>query len=104
MTGARLLPFRGVYNGGAGHQATDTSRAAAEKVSLTLALKQSNVMTCLKRLRAATCDEIAYELEWPVTSVRPRCTELQKLGHIRDSGTRRPTPGGGRAIVWEVAS
>lgn len=35
-----------------------------------------------------------------LTSVRPRCSELARLGLICDSGLREKGEGGCRAIVW----
>lgn len=35
-----------------------------------------------------------------LTSIRPRCSELARLGLIRDSGRRERGEGGKPAIVW----
>jgi hypothetical protein len=35
-----------------------------------------------------------------LTSVRPRCSELARLGLIRDSGEHRAGEGGCKAIAW----
>lgn len=39
-----------------------------------------------------------------LTSVRPRCSELVRLGLIRDSGRREKGEGGKPAIVWRACS
>lgn len=39
-----------------------------------------------------------------LTSVRPRCSELARMGLIKDSGLRLPGEGGGNAIVWTATS
>lgn len=102
MEAPRQLPFGPVYRGLAGSQPTDTSRAAAAKVTLTIALRQSIVLAALKRIGPSTGDELMAHLKTTnPNAVRPRLTELRKLGMIRDTGARRPTPSGGTAIVWE---
>jgi predicted transcriptional regulator len=40
-------------------------------------------------LRPATCSELAERMGWPVTSVRPRVTELRKMGLVDATGARR---------------
>lgn len=100
----QILPFGPVYRDSAGFKVTDTSRAAASKVTLTVALRQSLVLNALIKLGNATGDEIMAALGTTNPNhVRPRLSELRKLGRIRDTGTRRPTPSGGTAIVWEPA-
>lgn len=48
----------------------------------------------------ATADELAIALRRSPFTTRPRCTELQKMGLIRDSGARRKNFSGRNAIVW----
>jgi len=48
----------------------------------------------------ATADEIAAALKHSPFTIRPRVTELQKMGQIRDSGQRRANVSGRNAIVW----
>lgn len=61
---------------------------------------------CLAEVAAAprglTGNELAERLGWDICSVRPRLTELDRLGKIRNSGERRKTPSGCSAIVWVV--
>lgn len=96
--------FGPVYPGGAGYRrGSDTSEEAAARVTPTLAARQAIVLRELKRLGAATGDEIMAALGTQnPNKVRPRLTELQELGLIEDTGTRRPTPSGGTAIVWRA--
>ena len=49
-----------------------------------------------------TADEAAAKLGLTPFTARPRCTELNKLGKIMDSGLRRENESGRRAIVWVV--
>lgn len=39
-----------------------------------------------------------------LTSIRPRCSELARLGLIRDSGQREKGEGGCKAIVWTACT
>lgn len=39
-----------------------------------------------------------------LTSIRPRCSELVRLGLIRDSGMRQKGEGGKLAIMWRLAT
>jgi len=49
----------------------------------------------------ATADEIAYELKYSILTVRPRVSELRKMGLITDTEKRRPNTSGRNAIVWK---
>jgi DNA-binding transcriptional ArsR family regulator len=48
----------------------------------------------------ATADEIAEAIGRSYFTVRPRCTELNRAGIIKDSLSRRPNRSGKNAIVW----
>jgi len=48
----------------------------------------------------ATADEIAYELKHTPFTVRPRCTELHRMGLAMDSGRRGVNTSGKHAIIW----
>lgn len=39
-----------------------------------------------------------------LTSVRPRCSELLRMGLITDSGSREKAEGGCKAIVWRLTT
>lgn len=49
-------------------------------------------------------DLLAEGVQTVLTSVRPRCSELVRLGLIKDSGRRQKGEGGCNAIVWEACS
>lgn len=53
--------------------------------------------TILARLRAEGVRTV-------LTSVRPRCSELVRMGLIRDSGRREKGEGGCNAIVWRLST
>lgn len=49
-----------------------------------------------------TADEVASTLGESILSIRPRCSELARLGKIQDSGERRLNTSFKRAIVWRA--
>jgi predicted ArsR family transcriptional regulator len=44
--------------------------------------------------------QLASRMSKPVTSIRPRLTELAMDGAIQDTGNRHKLPGGTSEIVW----
>jgi DNA-binding transcriptional ArsR family regulator len=79
-------------------QPVDTSAAAASA-----AAPESEALraACLSTLRGSelTADEIAERLGRSVLSVRPRVTELKRLGCVEDTGLRRKNVSGKSAAV-----
>jgi hypothetical protein len=49
-----------------------------------------------------TADEVAAALGESVLSIRPRMSELRRLGEIADTGDRRRNASGHTAAVWLV--
>lgn len=88
------------YPSAPGAQNRDTSRDAAEKVAPEAAQLRARVLAVLERSNGLTADETAGRLGLSILSIRPRCTELSRLGKIRDSGHRRANASGRSAIVW----
>lgn len=84
---------------GVGYRNTDTSKDAAEKV---MSHMRRAVLDRLLAIGPSTGDELAQSLGVPVTSVRPRITDLARLGYVEDSGERRQNAAGRSAIVWAV--
>ena len=83
-----------------GARARDTSRAAAEEVAPAAPLLRQRALAVLEASRGLTADQVAAKLGESILSIRPRMTELSRLGSIRDSGERRANKSGKRAIVW----
>jgi len=50
--------------------------------------------------RGLTSFELAHVTGEPFESIQPRTTGLRDAGKIKDSGDRRPSPRGRKAIVW----
>lgn len=83
-----------------GAQDRDTSREAAEAMAPTAPQLRARALAVLERSNGLTADEVAGRLGLSILSIRPRVTELSRLGKVRDSGIRRHNASGKRAIVW----
>lgn len=80
----------------------ETRREANEKVDRKRG--QKLVLQVLESSpNGMTPNEIAQALQWDVTRVRPRVSELKKEGAIQETGDRRRTPMGGTAAVFEIS-
>lgn len=80
---------------------SDTSRAAAEAIKLSVTLIQAAVLTTIEKA-PATDDELCRRLDMQGNTLRPRRVELVKKGLIKDSGEKRKTSSGRKAVVWEA--
>lgn len=83
-----------------GAQDRDTSRDAATSAAETAPLLRAKALAVLERSNGLTADEVAGRLGLSILSIRPRITELSRLGKVRDSGVRRRNASGRNAIVW----
>lgn len=92
----------GYPNSPAYRAGSDTSFAAAESVDAKTL--RSLVLTVLKRYGPMTADECAARLNAKEFSIRPRLTELKRLGRVVDTGTRRPNASGRSAAVLSIAA
>jgi hypothetical protein len=84
-----------------GFKARSTSKDAAEAVGSRAVALRSAVLTQITA-SAATADEVANRLGESVLAIRPRVSELSRMGKIMDSGLRRANASGKSAIVWVV--
>lgn len=90
-----------VYPNVPGYRDDDTSRQAAESVKDRSSQLRDRCLRMVRQApRGCTADETAAALNETVLSIRPRFTELLRLGHIRDSGHRRRNESGRSAKVW----
>ena len=84
-----------------GFKREGTSREAAEKMAPRAATLRHRILMVLAS-GPRTADETASLLNESVLAVRPRFTELQELGEIEDTGTRRLNQSGRSAMVWRL--
>jgi len=84
------------------YQPTDTSKAAAEKIREDAPRLRRLVYAYIagRGQAGATDQECQEALNLASNTQGPRRIELTNSGHVQDSGQRRPTRSGRRAIVW----
>lgn len=83
-----------------GTKGRSTSADAADEIREASPLLRRKAFEVLERSNGLTADEVAEHLGLSILSVRPRLTELNKLGKVKDSGERRRNVSGRNAIVW----
>lgn len=88
------------YPNAPGARDRDTSRAAAAEIAQEVPQLRARALAVLERSNGLTADEVAGRLGLSILSIRPRVTELARLGKVRDSGQRRPNASGRMATVW----
>jgi Fic family protein len=91
---------------------SDTSEAAAAAIQPHLSALQAEILETIKRhdqmvwlglpWPGLTCDEIEQILDMKHQTVSARILELRRKGLIEDSGERRKTRSGRKAVVWRV--
>ena len=101
MTQPDLYPET-LYGGKPPHQAADTSRDAAEEIRHVANRIRSAIYALVVGAGGLTIDEIAIIRETTPNAVSPRIRELFLLGRITDSGRRRRTRTGRKAIIWKA--
>ena len=93
-----------IYPDAPGFKVSGTSEQAAEAISGNANKLRAEVLAQFAAYPGgATADEIARDLNLSVLSVRPRVSELNRTGKIRQTGTRRKNESGMTATVWRVA-
>lgn len=85
----------------AGFKTSGTSRDAARQVG-DLQELQRLVLEAIQA-NPSTPDEVAAVLGRSVLGIRPRFSELSKMGKIRPTGARRLNQSKRAAAVWRVA-
>lgn len=84
-----------------GAQDRETSRAAAAEIADAAPTLRAKALAILENSNGLTADQVAARLGMSILSIRPRVTELARMGKIRDGGERRPNTSGKMAIVWK---
>jgi hypothetical protein len=86
-----------------GYKAEGTSMEAAEANREKAPTLREQCLRVLKEQGPLTADEVAARLEKSVLSVRPRVTELRKMGLVEATGERRENASGLKAEVLQAA-
>lgn len=81
---------------------SETSREAAESIEEAGGALRGRVLGALRTRGAMTDGELQEFLAMDPSTERPRRVELVRMGLVRDSGVRKPTPSGRRATLWEA--
>ena len=82
--------------------AGDTEVAAAHQVAKRVAGKRLHTLQVLWSLRGGSGEQVALAASLPITSIRPRLTELQEMELIEDTGKRKKNAYGNNEIVWQI--
>lgn len=100
-----LFDYQSKYPHSPGARHTVTSKAAAETIKDRAPTLRDQVLALLQAVPmpfGRTADECAAELRKSVLSIRPRLSELKRLGKIYDSGLTRANESGVQASVWRA--
>ena len=91
-----------IYPETPGHRHIDTSIDAAAVIAPHCGRLQRMALQAVRDAGDAglTTDELSELLRVDRGSVQPRTSELKLMGLIRDSGARRQSANGKKAIVW----
>lgn len=97
-----LFDWRTSYPHQPGHRRAATSKAGADSVRAKAPTLRDQALEYIKRMDmwGATADECAEFMDKSVLAIRPRVTELSRLGKIYDAGVTRKNKSGVSAIVW----
>lgn len=90
------------YHNAPGFKTGGPSAAAAFAVKEDAKTLRGKCLELLKMRGDLTADEAATMLDKSVLAIRPRFTEMLKMGLIFDSGLRRKNSSGIRATVWTI--
>ncbi len=119
MTQPELFPdqktFGGRYTSQRRHATPrPTSRQAYDSVQTDMRVRQGAVLKCLKVNGPVTLEKLVFDyhfessqdpFKYPPQSdsgIRTRCSELVKMGLVRDTGRTERTASGRNAVVWEA--
>ena len=92
-----------IYPDAPGFKVSGPSEQAAEAIGSTANKLRAAVLSQFAQYPSgATADEVAKDLNLSVLSVRPRVSELNRKGSIKQTGARRRNDSGMTATVWRV--
>ena len=105
MTDLDLFTYVHPYNGEPPFQKhSDTSRAAAAGMRNKLGQLHVRVMEAIRFHGPLTDEELCDVLNLQGNTLRPRRRELQLMSYVVDSGERRNTRSGRKAVVWKLSN
>jgi hypothetical protein len=81
---------------------SDTSKAAAESMREDAGTLRHKLYSWLYDNGPATDEEAQLGIPMSPNTQRPRRRELQQAGLVYDTGERRKTKSGRRAVVWSI--
>tara|TARA_R110000765_G_scaffold123788_1_gene220819 strand:+ start:1609 stop:1926 length:318 start_codon:yes stop_codon:yes gene_type:complete len=82
--------------------AGDTEVAAAHQVAKRVAGKRLHTLQTLWTLGGGSGEQVALAASLPITSIRPRLTELLQMELILDTGARQKNEYLNFEIVWAI--
>jgi hypothetical protein len=91
------------YPDAPGYRGPGTSKDAAEAVAPVAARLRARVLAGFREApNGMTADEMSARLNLSILAVRPRCSELVRLGELRRTAERRKNTSGMSAAVLVV--
>lgn len=84
-----------------GAKTSGTSQEAADSIDARAPMLRRRVLDILSTARH-TADEVAAIMSESVLTIRPRVSELKRMGLVEDTGARRANESGRNAIVWRA--
>lgn len=103
MTQPDLFDPGRTYPEAPGYKERTTSRDAARKIEPRVGTLKADILALLRQGGSGTSDEIAEALGKSVLAIRPRVTELYKLGLIERTGAQLANVSGMKAHVFRIA-
>jgi hypothetical protein len=104
MTEPDLFNWDTVYPNAPAYRRTATSKAAAEAMKTRAPTLKERLLALLSQGGEYTPDEAAQALGVTVLALRPRFSELDRLGKIVPTGERRPNASGLKAQVYRISA
>ena len=80
----------------------ETSEAAAHQVAKRVVGRRLQVLQTLSTLKGGSGEQVALAASLPITSIRPRLTELLQMELILDTGARQKNEYLNFEIVWAI--
>jgi len=98
-----LFDWQDTYPQKPGFKRNGTSREAAQEMAEAAPDLRERCFRVIKEAIApVTADEVAAKLGKSVLSIRPRVSELARLGRIVEAEQRRRNKSGKRAATWRL--